>query len=45
LNLWDAAATDLSDLFAAEADAARFKAVAGDPRIFDPGAVHVAQVP
>jgi len=45
LNLWDAAATDLSDLFAGQADGARYKAVAVDPRIFDPAAVHVGPVP
>jgi YVTN family beta-propeller protein len=35
LNLFDAAAADLSDLFAAQADEAGFHAVAADKRIFE----------
>jgi hypothetical protein len=36
LNLFDAAATDLSDLFTAEPDPAPYKLLPVDPRIFDP---------
>jgi YVTN family beta-propeller protein len=39
LNLFDACATDLSDLFAARADPAGYKAIRTDARIFDPAAV------
>ena len=39
LNLFDAAATDLSDLFTARPDPAGYKALPVDPRIFDPAAV------
>jgi len=39
LNLFDAVATDLSDLFAARPDPAGYKALHVDPRIFDPAAV------
>jgi YVTN family beta-propeller protein len=36
LNLYDAAASDLGDLFSAEADTRPFAARPADPRIFDP---------
>jgi YVTN family beta-propeller protein len=39
LNLFDAAATDLSDLFASQADPAGYKAAPVDPRLFDPSKV------
>ena len=39
MNLFDAAASDLSDCLASKADAAPWKAVDVDKRIFDPGAV------
>jgi hypothetical protein len=39
LNLFDAAASDLSDCLASEADPAPWKAVEVDKRIFDPAAV------
>jgi hypothetical protein len=38
LNLFDAAASDLSDLFAARADAAPYKLLDVDKRLFDPAA-------
>lgn len=38
LNLFDAAASDLSDLFAARADAAPYKLIDVDKRLFDPAA-------
>ena len=39
LNLFDAAATDLSDLFASAPDPAGYKALAEDERVFDPAKV------
>ena len=39
LNLFDATATDLSDLFADTPDLAPYKALPVDPRIFDPATV------
>jgi YVTN family beta-propeller protein len=36
LNLFDAAATDLSDMFAGEADTAGYKVLPVDARLFDP---------
>jgi hypothetical protein len=39
LNLFDAAATDLSDLFAAVPHAGGYRVLGVDPRIFDPAAV------
>jgi hypothetical protein len=36
LNLFDAAASDLSDCFASRPDAARYKALPVDKRVFDP---------
>jgi hypothetical protein len=43
LNLFDAAASDLSDCLESEPDPARWKAVEGDKRIFDPAAVREAK--
>ena len=43
LNLFDAAATDLSEVFATQADPAGYKAREVDQRIFDPAAVHAPQ--
>jgi hypothetical protein len=42
LNLFDAAATDLSDLFAAKPDPAPYKLLDVDQRIFDPAAARVS---
>src|SRR5262249_33605712 len=39
LNLFDAAATDLSDMFAASPEVAPYKLLPVDTRIFDPAAV------
>lgn len=39
LSLFDAAASDLSDLFTHEADFGPYKAVPPDPQVFDPAAV------
>ena len=39
LNLYDAAATDLSDLFATQPDPARYKLLPVDERIFNPATV------
>ena len=47
LNLFDAAATDLSDLFAEKAEAGGYKVLPEDQRIFDPATVkrgHAAPV-
>lgn len=41
LNLFDASATDLSDVFAEKAEAGGYKALPEDERIFDPKAVKV----
>jgi len=43
LNLFDATASDLSDLLTSEPDPAPWKAVAVDKRIFDPAAVRDAK--
>jgi len=40
LNQYDAAATDLSEMFADTPDFTPFKALPSDTRIFDPGKVH-----
>ena len=42
LNLFDAAASDLSDCFASEPDFERYKLVDVDRRIFDPDKAHAA---
>src|SRR5437763_8931614 len=42
LNLYDASATDLSDIFTTQADPATYKLLPVDPRIFDPAAVRVS---
>ncbi len=42
LNLFDAAATDLSDCFAAQPDSAPYKLLDVDRRIFDPAAARVS---
>jgi hypothetical protein len=39
LNLYDAAATDLSDVFADKPEATSYKVLPEDPRIFDPATV------
>ena len=42
LNLFDAAATDLSDVFAAKPDAAPYRLLPVDERIFDPSKVRIS---
>jgi len=42
LNLFDAAAADLSDLFASEADTSGYKVLPVDSRIFEPSKVRVS---
>ncbi|HXA51273.1 MAG TPA: alkaline phosphatase family protein [Candidatus Acidoferrum sp.] len=42
LNLYDASATDLSDIFTTQADPATYKLLPVDQRIFDPAAVRIS---
>jgi hypothetical protein len=42
LNLFDAAASDLSDCFAAKPSDGRFRTIAPDKRIYDPSAIFPA---
>src|SRR2546426_12522319 len=42
LNLFDAAAADLSDCFTTEPDFAAYRALPVDPRVFDPAAARRA---